>query len=127
MVDDEDAPADLVALRDFLAEDRAWYRMMQTELDYSDELRAAGFVRLLVAEHQPLSIKMSLGEFLAYKLAWPSRMAELEAMDDSARGDCLDKMRELLLPHVNAEGQIDYAPALFRVQASKPHLLPMVD
>lgn len=120
MVDDEDAPANLVALRDFLAEDRAWYEMMQTELDYSDELSAIGFNRLLVAENCPVRVQLSLQDFLAYKLAWPSRIAELEAMDESARGDCLDMMRKLLQPNVGQDGLLGYDPFLFRVQASKP-------
>lgn len=121
MVDDEDASNELVALRDFLAADRAWYDMMQTELDYSDELSTIGFNRLLVAEHHPIILRLSLSDFLAYKLAWPSRIAELEAMDASARGDCLDMMRNLLQPNIGEDGLLDYAPSLFRVQASKPH------
>lgn len=122
MVDDEDAPKKLVQLRDFLSEDRAWYSLMQTEMDYVDELGAIGFNRLLVAEHQPVTVRLTLNEFMAYKLAWPSRIAELSAMDDSARGDCLDKIRELLQPFVDDDGLLNYAPALFRVQASKPRL-----
>lgn len=116
---DEDAPASLVAMRDFLEQDRAWYDLLQTEDDFHDELGRAGFVEIAAQESQPVTISLPIQRFMAYKLAWPSRVAELAAMDDYARADCLDKMRELLQVFADGEGNLTYNPHLFRVQASK--------
>lgn len=117
---DEDAPPSLVQLRDFLEEERAWYHFLQTTTDYADELSRAGFVAIDVAEFQPVQLRISVNDFMRYKLAWTSRLAELEAMDESARGDCLDKMRALLQPHSDSDGLLTYDPHLFRVQCRKP-------
>ncbi|PJF39732.1 MAG: hypothetical protein CUN55_13695 [Phototrophicales bacterium] len=123
MVDDEDAPIELVQLRNFLAEDNnGWYSHIQTQMDYADELRAAGFNRLLITEGNFSHIKLDLNTFIKYKLAWTSLASELAAMDPSARGDCLDKMRSELQYYLDNSGMLNYAPSLFRVQASKPHL-----
>jgi ubiquinone/menaquinone biosynthesis C-methylase UbiE len=117
---DEDAPPSLVALRDFLEQERPWHRFLQTTLDYVEELTAAGFVAVDVFEHQPVQLQISVQDFMRYKLAWTSRLAELNAMDKFARADCLDKMRALLQPHADSDGLLTYDPHLFRVQCRKP-------
>lgn len=117
---DEDAPAELVALRDFSEEERPWYRDMQDEEDYEDMLAAAGFTQIEAIEHQPVIVRLSVNEYLAYKLAWVGRSMELAAMDESARGDCIDQLRDRLYEHVDEEGMLNYDPKLFRVQAKRP-------
>lgn len=117
---DEDAPPSLVALRDFLEEERPWYHLLQTAMDYVDELMQAGFVAVDVLEHQPVQLRISVNDFMRYKLAWTSRIAELNAMDEYARADCLDKMRNLLQEYADEDGLVTYDPVLFRVACRKP-------
>ncbi len=114
---DEDAPPELIALRDFSEEERPWYRDMQTEEDYVDMLTECGFVQIEAQEVQPIVVRLDVNEFLAYKLAWVGRSMELAAMDDSSRGDCIDQLRERFYEYVDADGMLNYDPRLFRVQA----------
>lgn len=118
-VDDDDAPSDLVALRDFLDEESPWYNELQTEDDYHDLLSEAGFVEIEALEHAPITLSLSVQEFIGYKLSWTARAAELAAMDASSRADCLDTMRQRLYEQVDSSGKLTYNPRLFRVSARR--------
>ncbi len=117
---DEDADPELVALRDFLAEDRLWYRDLQDEDDFVTMLTAMGFVGVEAREYQPVALELPVELFMDYRLTWTSRRLELAAMDESARGDCIDRMRSLLYEHTDANGHLRYDPALFRIRAYGP-------
>ena len=118
-VDDEDASDELVALRDLLSDDRPWYHFLQTEEDYYDVLREHGFTEIEATECQPVTVYLTINEFLRYKLAWTYRSAEVAAMDEYARGDFIDYVRRQLYEHVN-DGKLAYDPPLFRVKAIRP-------
>lgn len=116
-VADEDAPVELVALRDFLEEERPWYRHLQDVDDYQTMLTEMGFIEVEAREHKPVALKLTVETFMNYRLSWTSRKWELDAMDDSARGDCIDRMRTHLYEKVDADGLLTYDPMLFRVRA----------
>ncbi len=116
-VDDADADAELVALRDFLADVRPWYQHMQDTDDFVERLTAQGFINIQAQEHQAVTVSLTVNDFIAFKTAWTGRARELAAMDDATRGDCLDQMRTQLHEHTNADGRLAYNPLLFRVQA----------
>jgi SAM-dependent methyltransferase len=116
---DEDAPPELIALRDFTEVERPWYRDMQTEEDYEELLAETGFVQIEADEHQPVIVRLTVNEFLSYKLAWVGRSMELDAMDESARGDCIDQLRDRFYDHVDGDGMLNYDPKLFRIQARR--------
>ncbi|NDJ84339.1 MAG: methyltransferase domain-containing protein [Chloroflexi bacterium] len=116
---DEDAPADLVALRDLLEIERPWYRDMQTEDDFLDILEGQGFVGISVQEHRPATVHLPVNAFIDYKMAWTAKGAELAAMDPMARGDCLDQLRARLHEYADREGVLEYSPLLFRAQAAR--------
>jgi ubiquinone/menaquinone biosynthesis C-methylase UbiE len=118
-VDDEDASPTLLQMRDFFAAEREWYADLQTEDDYRQDLAEYGFVDVEVHEYRPLSIPLTLETLLRYKLAWTGVRAELQAMDSSARGDCLDTLRERLREFVDSQGYLHYDPLIFRVSAYK--------
>lgn len=119
-VDDDDAPAELVGLRDFLSEDSLWYKDLQTVTDYEEKLAHYGFTNIYAEESTPVVVRLPVNEFIAYKTVWLPRTAELKAMDTSARRDCLDDLRARYYEYADAQGILAYAPRLFRARAYKP-------
>jgi ubiquinone/menaquinone biosynthesis C-methylase UbiE len=118
-LDDEDAPDELIAMRDFYAEERPWYRDLQNEEDYFIDLETLGFTDIQVKEHQPVQVSLPLDGFISYKTAWAGPRFELDAMEASTRQDCLDNLRGQLTEFADTQGYITYDPALFRVRARK--------
>lgn len=118
-VDDDDAPSELLDLRDFLDKESPWYQDLQTEFDYREDLREYDFTDIEVHEHQPVAVKLTINDFLRYKTAWLPRAQEIAAMDSSARGDCFDQLRRRLYEYAQ-DDILTYDPQLFRVRARKP-------
>jgi SAM-dependent methyltransferase len=116
-LDDDDAPLHLLALRDFLDQDAPWYTQLQTTEDFVDLLSNLGFVDIDACEVAPLTLSLTIHEFIAYKMAWTARAAELAALAAPTRADCLDTLRARLYEHVDASGYLAYNPRLFRVRA----------
>lgn len=118
-LDDDDAPDKLMNLRDFFDIERPWYDDLQQEEDYRLDLEDYGFQEIWVKEYQPFTIELLVDDFINYKVAWTWPRVELEAMDDSARGDCLDVLRERLYEVANGNGILGYKPKVIRVRAIK--------
>lgn len=119
-LDDDDAPAELVEMRDFLDEDSIWLDELQTVDDYKEMLSEAGFIHIEALEHAPITLKLTVQEFMTYKITWTARAAELNAMDTSSRADCLDRMRQNLYEKTDEHGLLSYNPSLFRIRATRP-------
>ena len=118
-VDDEEAPDELIALRDFFMEERPWYRDLQTTDDFVQDLVDYGFADVTAREYRPLDIELPFEVFLRYKLSWTGPRAELTAMESGVRGDCMDKIRQLFAEYIDSVGNIIYDPLIIRVQAWK--------
>ncbi len=118
-VDDDEAPDDLIALRDFFMEERLWYEDLQTAEDFVLDLTDYGFANVEAREYRPFTIELPLEVFLRYKLSWTGPRAELAAMPKMVRGDCMDRIRQLLGEHVDEAGNIHYDPLIIRVQGWK--------
>jgi len=119
MLADEDAPPDLFALRESLRAPHPWDNTFQTLEDFADELPAYGLRPLDLHESAPVSLRLSVDDFLAYKLAWANRQAELAALDAYTRADCLDALRRIFQDEAGLEGWLNYEPILFCVRAQK--------
>ncbi|MCB9436743.1 MAG: methyltransferase domain-containing protein [Anaerolineales bacterium] len=116
-VDDDEAPAELVAWRDYLAVENMWYRDFQTEADYREDLPRYGFQKIKAREYAPVAVPNTLEGLIDYKLAWPMREMELAAMEESARGDFMDELRRRLYEQADGSGTVIYNPLIMRVQA----------
>ncbi len=119
MIDEEDAPPDLLKIRQFIRTTRPWDNLLQETSDFEEVLAEAGFADIQVWEDCPVELVMPIAEFMDYKLAWVNRQAELAVMPDYSRKDCLDSLRRLLQEHADSDGNIHYAPMMFRVRAKK--------
>lgn len=119
MVEDDDAPPELLDTREFIRTPRLWDNVLQDKEDFVEVLSEVGFSDVLVWEDTPVEVVLPVNEFMDYKLGWVNRQAELAAMDEYSRKDCLDAVRSLFNGKVDSEGNIHYAPMLFRVHAKK--------
>ncbi len=59
----------------------------------------------------------SLAAFLAYKFAWPSRLAEFEAMSGDVQQLCMAELRENLTEQLSSNGQFIWRPNIIRIRA----------
>lgn len=120
-VEDDDAPPEIVAMRDFMMTDSLWYKDLQTEADYRLDLTEYGFVDIEAREHKPIMIQISVEDFIRYKTAWTPRQFELNAMDEFARADCLDELKRRLEVDKKLPDALLYDPLVFSISAHKPH------
>ncbi len=116
-VEDDDAPADLIALRDFLADDRVWHEDLQVEEDYQEFLAELGFVNISAREFAPLQLRLSVEDFIDYKTAWTSQLYEFSAMLPAVRRACLAQLENRLYQQADEDGILTYDPLMFRVMA----------
>jgi hypothetical protein len=117
MLEDDEVSEALFHLREYLLAPRPWDNVFQTAEDYQEELAAYGFQHILVWEDAPVELVISIPDFLEYKLAWTPRQLELNEMDEWRRADCLDSLRSELQDRADENGDLHYAPILFRVRA----------
>jgi ubiquinone/menaquinone biosynthesis C-methylase UbiE len=115
MVDDEDADAELLQIRQFVTALCPWHNTFQETDDFLEEL--AEFTQVEAWEDSPVDCVLPVAVFMDYKLAWPNRRAELNAMPDFQRADCLDALRRTFQEFADRNGNIHYQPSLFRVRA----------
>ncbi|MBZ0315347.1 MAG: methyltransferase domain-containing protein [Anaerolineae bacterium] len=116
-VEDDDAPPELVALRDFLDADRVWHEDLQVEEDYQEFLDALGFVNITAHEFAPLKLRLSVEDFIDYKTAWTSQLYEFAAMSPTVQRACLAELENRLYRHADEDGILTYDPLTFRVMA----------
>lgn len=114
----EEVPPALAAMRQDIYASMPW-----DDLEGSDDLRSvlkgAGFRRFRVNVVTP-SVRFQGAEvFLRYKLAWPIRRAELEAMPEDVRQLCLNDLRENITARCDSRGRLIWRPNIIRLRAFK--------
>ena len=112
----DEPPPDLADLRKQMETPVPW-----DELEDLDELiemiEQAGF-REVKLDVIPFTIRLSsVKAFVNYKLAWPIRRAEVDAMTEEVRSLCLSDLYENLEAQAEADGSIVWEPEIVRVQA----------
>lgn len=114
-------PPALAALRQALADlPPLWGDRLQDVEDYREWLTEYGFEVEHASESAPVTLCIPSAEaYLHFLLARPDRRAELEAMSAGQREAFLNAARSLLAAAVNADGEIVWAPVLFRVRARR--------
>lgn len=115
----DDPPPDLARKRSEQQALHPW-----DELETSDDIvglmEEAGFesveVRIVTADVQ----LDSPAEFIRYKLAWPIRRAELEAMPEEIRQLCLSDLAENLARFGDSDGRLRWQPNVVQVFGTRP-------
>lgn|SRR5574341_421578 len=116
MVDDPSIA--LAAMREALNAPMPWDDL-ETGDDVQDLLRSLGFGPVAMEVSTPV-VELTLDAFIQYKLAWPTRRAEVEAMSQEMRHLCLVELREQLEAHAGSHGYLSWQPNIVRVQAVRP-------
>ena len=114
----KEVPPALAAMRQDIYTSMPW-----DDLEDSDDLRSAlkgvGFRRIRVNLVAPCVRFQNAEVFLRYKLAWPIRRAELEAMPEDVRQLCLSDLRENITAHCDSVGRLIWRPNIIRLRAFK--------
>ncbi len=93
---------------------------LETVEDIVAAVREAGFGPV-TGEAVALTVPLpDAATFMRYKLAWPTRRAELAAMSGEVRALCLNELRENLEARVSPNGQLLWEPNVVRVIATRP-------
>jgi ubiquinone/menaquinone biosynthesis C-methylase UbiE len=114
----ENVPPTLAAMRRDIYTSLPWDELKDSE-DLRFALKKAGFSRIKVNVVSPPVRLQSAEVFLRYKLAWPIRRAELEAMPEDIRQLCLNDLRENIAAHCNSAGHLIWRPNIVRLRAFK--------
>ncbi len=112
----DEPPPDLAALREQIETPVPWDDLEDLD-ELVDLIKQAGFqdVRLDVF---PIEIRLpTIKAFINYKLAWPIRRAEVDAMPEDVQGLCLADLHENLETHAAADGSVIWQPEIVRIQA----------
>lgn len=115
----EDPGPDLAARREARFAYHPWDEF-ETSTDIADELEAAGFEHVEIDVVTPEVVFEEAADFIRYKLAWPFRRAEVEAMPAEVRALCLSDLDENLSALALPSGKLVWQPNLVRVFAQKP-------
>ncbi len=112
----DDPPPDLARLRAEISASTPW-----------DDLESADGIVACLAEARFGPIQsftdvdsvpfQSVDDFLRYKLAWPSRRAEILAMPAEVRRLCLADLRENLIAVADGSGKLVWSPEVIRIVA----------
>jgi ubiquinone/menaquinone biosynthesis C-methylase UbiE len=115
----DDPSPELARMRSETEQPVAWDDLESLD-EIQDIVARAGFevsrVEVLDAE----VLLADLDTFLRYKLAWPSRQAEIAAMPDDVRRLMSSDLRENLSPHADGAGGLTWRPQIIRISAGKP-------
>lgn len=94
------------------------------DLDGPDDVAAlvrhAGFSEVEMALERPSVRLPGAQAFVRYKLAWPERRAEIDAMPAEARRLCLADLQENLAAHAEVDGSLIWQPEIIRIRAYRP-------
>jgi ubiquinone/menaquinone biosynthesis C-methylase UbiE len=115
----EDAPAPLLALREQLEQPLPW-DALETVEDLEALVAASGFAEIEMIYEHPQVVLPGINAFIRFKMAWPIRVAEFEAMPPDVQRLCMSDLRENIAPHADAAGQIIWEPSILVLKASKP-------
>jgi ubiquinone/menaquinone biosynthesis C-methylase UbiE len=114
----EDPPPDLAVMRASMETRLPW-----DNIDGPDDIvkiaEDTGFRDIEVEVVQPAVTLPRVEVFLRYKLAWPDRRAEIDAMPPETRRLCLGDLQENLAAHAEVDGSLIWQPQVFRIRARK--------
>ena len=121
----DDPPADLAALREWIAHDLAnegarWNDHLQDADDYAEWFNALGFEIEDARETAPVAIQISIDAFIATALAGTDRTEELRAMDSATRTACHATLRARLAAFADSSGQLIWEPVVIRAIGRAP-------
>jgi SAM-dependent methyltransferase len=115
----DDPPALLAVLRDQLEQPIPW-----DALETVEELELlfveAGFADIEMIYEQPQVMLPGINAFIRFKMAWPIRAAEFDAMPLEVQRLCMSDLKENIAPHANAAGQLTWQPNIVVLKAVKP-------
>jgi ubiquinone/menaquinone biosynthesis C-methylase UbiE len=115
----EDPPPALAALRAAQRQPHPWDQI-ETAADLRAALAAAGFDPVRI---RTVVVRVTFDDaetFIRYKLAWPTRHAELEAMPPDVRALCLSDLRENVGARAGPDGRLLWQPFIVRARAVRP-------
>lgn len=118
----DDAPPALEALRAGTEVHVPWDDLESVE-DMAACVMKSGFEVQQVEVAENTVYLPDLDTFLRYKLAWPSRVAEIAAMPDETRRLLMSDLKENLQPHAEPDGSWAWRPQVVRIRARKPRTL----
>ena len=78
-----------------------------------------GFLDVEMEVLQESVVLSDAESFMRYKLAWPDRRAEIDAMGAETRRLCLSDLEENLATHTEGNGKLIWQPDIFRIRAFK--------
>ncbi|MBN1428174.1 MAG: methyltransferase domain-containing protein [Anaerolineae bacterium] len=117
----DDPLPELAAMRAMVATPVPW-----DDIDGPDDIVAmaaeTGFCDVEVGIVCLPVILPDVGAFIRYKLAWPDRRVEINAMDVETRRLCLGDLQENLAAYAEDNGSLIWRPKIFRIRAFKPVL-----
>ncbi|MBN2470149.1 MAG: class I SAM-dependent methyltransferase [Anaerolineae bacterium] len=106
-------------LRALLAEPLPWQMRLQDADDYQEILAEIGFAPLACSESRPVTLRLSVEDFLAYALAWAPRALEVAALSPGAHA----AFRQAAVTRLGSETQaaqvLHFSPAVIRATASR--------
>ncbi len=114
----EEPSPDLAARRAERQRPHPWDALEDLD-DLKDALQQAGFARTRVWATTATVRFNNVGDFIRYKLAWPSRHAELEAMSPEVRALCLSDLHENLGQYADRFGRLIWQPEIVLARAVK--------
>jgi ubiquinone/menaquinone biosynthesis C-methylase UbiE len=109
-------PPDLAEMYDA---PKPWYDQLQDVEDFYDMLKYIGFRLVWVREAVFVAVRLTVDQFMTYKLAWASRWLAVQAMPDQRRLEFYAELRRRLVVHSSDGEWLDWSPDLFRVCAQK--------
>jgi ubiquinone/menaquinone biosynthesis C-methylase UbiE len=115
----DDAPARLTALREQLEQPIPWDSLESVE-DLESLINRLGFSNFQRTYVHPEIVLPSTKAFIEFKMAWPIRIAEYEAMAPDIQRLCMSDLHENIAPHTDPAGQVIWEPNLIVLRATKP-------
>lgn len=114
----DDPPKDLARRRRDQQERHPWDNL-ETSDDIVDLMQEAEFREVAVQIRTPEVILPDAEAFTRYKLAWPIRRAEFEAMSPEIQQLCWSDLMENLGAHAEADGRLCWQPNVVLVSGVK--------
>jgi len=116
-VPESEASADLKAVREAMNIMSRWDAAFESKSAIEKIFEQAGFSDVEIFVDAPAQVSFSAKSFLSYKLAWPDRFVELNAMAATQRAACLSELELRVSGFANGSGNFIYDPQLWRVVA----------
>lgn len=115
----DEAPPALAAMRAAMEAPAPWDDLDGAD-DVADLAEDVGFVNVEMTLAQRLVRLADVETFIRYKLAWPNRRAEIDAMAMETRQLCVSDLHENLAARAEPDGSLLWQPEVIRIRACKP-------